>query len=51
MSRWSKLRLAAVVLAAAPLLAQAGDLYSYVDAEGVLHFSNAPSDGRFRRVS
>lgn len=51
MSRWSKLRLAAVVLAAAPLLAQAGDLYSYVDAEGVLHFSNAPSDGRFRRVT
>lgn len=51
MSRWSSLRLAAAVLASIPLLAQAGDLYSYVDADGVLHFSNAPSDGRFRRVT
>ncbi|HSM92817.1 MAG TPA: lytic transglycosylase domain-containing protein [Anaeromyxobacteraceae bacterium] len=51
MSRWSTLRLAAALLATAPLLAQAGDLYSYVDADGVLHFSNAPSDGRFRRVT
>jgi soluble lytic murein transglycosylase-like protein len=45
------LRLAAALLAAVPLLAQAGDLYSYVDSDGVLHFSNAPSDGRFRRVT
>ncbi|MGB8932090.1 MAG: lytic transglycosylase domain-containing protein [Anaeromyxobacteraceae bacterium] len=51
MSRWSTLRLAAALLVAVPLLAQAGDLYSYVDADGVLHFSNAPSDGRFRRVT
>jgi soluble lytic murein transglycosylase-like protein len=45
------LRLAAVLLAAVPLLVRAGDLYSYVDADGVLHFSNAPSDGRFRKVT
>jgi soluble lytic murein transglycosylase-like protein len=51
MYRRSTLRLAAAVLACVPLLAQAGDLYSYVDADGVLHFSNAPSDGRFRRVT
>jgi soluble lytic murein transglycosylase-like protein len=45
------LRLAAALLAAVPLLVRAGDLYSYVDADGVLHFSNAPSDGRFRKVT
>jgi soluble lytic murein transglycosylase-like protein len=51
MSRRSMLRLAAALLAAVPLLVRAGDLYSYVDADGVLHFSNAPSDGRFRKVT
>jgi soluble lytic murein transglycosylase-like protein len=51
MVRSSMVRLAAALLAACPMLAHGGDLYSYVDAEGVLHFSNAPSDGRFRRVS
>lgn len=51
MSRRRTLRLAAALLAAAPLLVRAGDLYSYVDSDGVLHFSNAPSDGRFRRVT
>ncbi len=30
--------------------ARAGELYSYVDEDGVVHFSNAPSDGRYRRV-
>ena len=30
--------------------ASAGDLYSYVDADGVIHFSNAPSEPRYRRV-
>jgi len=30
--------------------AGAAELYSYVDGEGVVHFSNAPTDGRFRRV-
>ncbi len=28
----------------------AGDLYSYVDEDGVVHFSNAPSDPRYRRL-
>ena len=51
MVRSSTLRLAAALLAAWPVLARGGELYSYVDAEGVLHFSNAPSDGRFRRVT
>jgi len=51
MSRWFTFRLAAALLAAAPTFAQAGDLYSYRDSDGVLHFSNAPSDGRFRRVT
>src|SRR5512138_3040174 len=51
MSRWATLRLAAALLAAAPLLARGAELYSYVDGDGVLHFSNAPSDGRFRRVT
>jgi soluble lytic murein transglycosylase-like protein len=51
MSRRTKLRLAAALLAAVPLLARAGELYSYVDSDGVLHFSNAPSDGRFRKVT
>src|SRR5512140_3070421 len=31
-------------------LARAGELYSYVDGEGVVHFSNAPTDGRYRRL-
>ncbi|MGC4000842.1 MAG: transglycosylase SLT domain-containing protein [Anaeromyxobacter sp.] len=30
--------------------ARAGDLYSYVDGDGVLHFSNAPSDAKYRKV-
>jgi soluble lytic murein transglycosylase-like protein len=51
MYQWSTLRLAAALLVVVPVLARAGDLYSYVDADGVLHFSNAPADGRFRRVT
>ncbi len=43
-----------IFLAVAGLLAgraaRAGDLYSYVDDDGVVHFSNAPSDARYRRV-
>jgi soluble lytic murein transglycosylase-like protein len=31
--------------------ARADDVYSYVDEDGVLHFSNAPSDGRYRKVN
>jgi soluble lytic murein transglycosylase-like protein len=31
-------------------LARAGDVYTYTDADGVIHFTNAPTDSRFRRV-
>jgi soluble lytic murein transglycosylase-like protein len=30
--------------------ARASELYSYVDDDGVIHFSNAPSDSRYRKV-
>jgi soluble lytic murein transglycosylase-like protein len=30
--------------------ARAGDLYSYTDENGVAHFSNAPSDSRYRKL-
>lgn len=44
------------VLALLGLLAAAGragaaDVYSYVDADGVVHFSNAPTDARYRKVN
>jgi soluble lytic murein transglycosylase-like protein len=34
-----------------PAVSAAGELYSYVDPDGVIHFSNAPSDRRFREVT
>jgi len=34
-----------------PAAARGGEVYSYVDADGVVHFSNAPSDTRYRRVT
>jgi soluble lytic murein transglycosylase-like protein len=43
-------RLALVGFLCAPLVVRAGELYSYVDGEGVMHFSNAPSDGRYKRI-
>ena len=36
-------------LAAAPA-ARAGEIYTYTDADGVTHFTNAPTDRRFRKV-
>ncbi len=30
--------------------ARGGELFSYVDEDGVIHFSNAPSDGRYRKL-
>jgi soluble lytic murein transglycosylase-like protein len=39
-----------VGLVARPWLAAADEVYSYQDEEGVLHFSNAPSDARYHRV-
>ena len=31
-------------------LARAGEIYSYEDTDGVIHFTNAPSDSRYHRV-
>ena len=31
--------------------ASAAEVYSYVDEEGVVHFSNAPTDTRYRKVN
>jgi soluble lytic murein transglycosylase-like protein len=31
--------------------AVAEEVFSYLDEDGVLHFSNAPSDGRYRKVN
>lgn len=42
--------LALAGLLLAPAAARAAELYSYVDDEGVIHFSNAPSDPRFKRI-
>jgi soluble lytic murein transglycosylase-like protein len=38
-------------LLARPALAVADEVYSYQDADGVLHFSNAPSDARYHKVN
>jgi Transglycosylase SLT domain/Domain of unknown function (DUF4124) len=45
----SGLALAGLLSAAGP--AAAADVYSYVDGDGVVHFSNAPTDARYRKVS
>jgi soluble lytic murein transglycosylase-like protein len=42
--------LALLALLTGPALAVADDVYSYADQDGVLHFSNVPSDARYRRV-
>jgi len=39
-----------LALVAAPLAAGAGEVYSFVDPDGVIHFTNAPSDPRYRQV-
>lgn len=44
------IRIALIGLLAAPAASRAGDLYSFVDQDGVVHFTNAPSDGRYKRV-
>lgn len=33
----------------APPAGQAGEVYVYVDQEGTMHFTNTPSDGRFKK--
>ncbi len=46
MSAWSNAILILAV-AAAPGFARA-DVYSFTDADGVAHFSNVPSDSRYK---
>ncbi len=42
---------ALLATAAGPALAGAADdVYSYVDADGVIHVTNVPQDGRYRRA-
>lgn len=51
MSRFSAASILALCgLLLAPFCASAGDVYSYVDDEGVVHFSNVPNDSRYKRV-
>lgn len=42
--------LLALLLALPALEAEAGGIYRYIDADGVVHFSDAPRDGRYSRV-
>jgi soluble lytic murein transglycosylase-like protein len=37
-------------LALVPVSHRASELYSYVDEHGIVHYSNAPTDTRYRRV-
>jgi soluble lytic murein transglycosylase-like protein len=37
-------------LLSAPVVAAAGEVYSFVDADGVVHISNVQSDARYHRV-
>ena len=45
------LGLVLVCLLGKPALGAASEMYSYQDEDGVLHFSNAPTDTRFRKVN
>jgi soluble lytic murein transglycosylase-like protein len=38
-------------LLARPALAATEDVYSFQDEDGVVHFSNVPTDGKFRKVN
>jgi len=42
---------AALLVALAPQAARAGELYSFVDADGVINITNVPTDARYRKVS
>jgi soluble lytic murein transglycosylase-like protein len=42
--------LLALALLAAPRAAGAGEVYSFVDSDGVIHLTNTPTDTRFRKV-
>jgi soluble lytic murein transglycosylase-like protein len=41
--------LALAALLAAPAAARAGEVYSYVDSDGVINITNVPTDPRFKR--
>ncbi len=45
------LGLVLAALLARPAFAAADEVYSYQDEDGVLHFSNAPTDTRFHKVN
>ena len=45
------LAVAAALAVALPCAARAGDLYTFVDADGVINITNVPSDARYRKVS
>jgi soluble lytic murein transglycosylase-like protein len=42
--------LALMGILATPALGSAGDVYSFVDADGVIHVTNVPQDPRYRRM-
>ena len=42
---------AALLVALAPRAARAGELYSYVDADGVINITNVPTDARYKKVN
>lgn len=44
------LRLVITALLLLPVLTGAGELYSYTDADGVIHLTNVPADGRYRKI-
>ncbi|MFP6663779.1 MAG: lytic transglycosylase domain-containing protein [Deltaproteobacteria bacterium] len=56
MAGWGRARsgrvalLAALLLVGLPVASAAGEIFRYRDPAGVLHFSNAPTDGRFRKL-
>jgi soluble lytic murein transglycosylase-like protein len=45
------LRLALTAALCLPAAVRAGELYSFTDKEGTVHFTNVPTDGRYKRVS
>jgi soluble lytic murein transglycosylase-like protein len=51
MARFCLLIGLSLALLVRPASAAADEVYSYQDADGVLHFSNAPTDARFHKVN
>ena len=49
MGRWHAIATLLGILGA-PALAAGGDIYSFVDEDGVIHVTNVPQDPRYRRV-